>query len=156
MFKKNLIMFILVLIAGVVTMAFNTLSNENDTAVDEVRSLVEAAYLNGAFNDLDTESMRTGFHRKFAIFSAQGEELRKYPIKSWIAGIEKRKAQEDFDPNSQKWDYEFKYIDVTGGSAAVKIELYKKSQLIYTDYLSLLKFESGWKIVAKVYHKHVD
>ncbi|TDI93056.1 MAG: hypothetical protein E2O76_17870 [Caldithrix sp.] len=26
--------------------------------------------------------------------------------------------------------------------------------MVCTDYLSLLKFDSGWKIVAKVYHKH--
>ena len=25
---------------------------------------------------------------------------------------------------------------------------------VYTDYLSLLKFDSGWRIVAKVYHSH--
>ncbi len=38
----------------------------------------------------------------------------------------------------------------------VKIELSKDGKLVYTDYLSLLKFDSGWRIVAKVYHRHGD
>ncbi|MEM7355177.1 MAG: nuclear transport factor 2 family protein [Acidobacteriota bacterium] len=38
----------------------------------------------------------------------------------------------------------------------MKIELSKDGKLVYTDYLSLLKFDSGWRIVAKVYHSHKD
>ena len=45
-------------------------------------------------------------------------------------------------------------IDVTGGVAMVKVELSQEGELVYTDYLSLIKFDSGWRIVAKVYHKH--
>ena len=100
--------------------------------------------------------MKNGFHPDFAIFSAKGEEIKKYPIKTWIEGIEKRKASPDFDSAKQKWEHKFGYIDVTGGSAAAKVQLYKDSKHVYTDYLSLLKFDSGWKIVAKVYHRHSD
>jgi predicted dehydrogenase len=32
--------------------------------------------------------------------------------------------------------------------------LSRDGKLVYTDYLSLLKFSSGWKIAAKVYHEH--
>ncbi len=35
-----------------------------------------------------------------------------------------------------------------------KVEASKNGRLIYTDYLSLLKFEDDWKIVAKVYNAH--
>jgi len=34
------------------------------------------------------------------------------------------------------------------------VELFRDGELVFTDYLSLLKFDSGWRIVAKVYHKH--
>ena len=115
-----------------------------------------SAYINGAFNKLDTKSMKAGFHPDFAIFSAKGEEIKKYPIATWIEGIEKRKAKDDFDASKNKWDHNFASIDVTGGSASAKVELSKEGKLVYTDYLSLLKFDSGWKIVAKVYHKHTD
>ena len=98
--------------------------------------------------------MRKGFHSDFAIFSADGEEISRYPIDVWANGVEKRKNKADFDPAKNKWEHNFASVDVTGGSAAVKIELFNKGKHVYTDYLSLLKFDSGWKIVAKVYHKH--
>lgn len=134
-------------------LAFVNYSSESE-AKAEVTALVESAYINGAFNDLDTESMRKGFHKDFAIFSAKGEDINRYPIADWIASIEKRKAKPDFDPAKQVWEHKLPQIDITGGSASVKVELQKDGKHVYTDYLSLLKFDSGWKIVAKVYHKH--
>ncbi len=151
-----IVLLTLSLTLGIAMLGWTSFKAEPDAATGDVRALIEAAYINGAFNDLDTKSMRNGFHPEFAIFSAKGEELSKYPINTWIEGIEKRKAKPDFDPAAQKWDYEFKEIDITGGSATAKITLSKDSKLVYTDYLSLLKFDSGWKIVAKVYHKHTD
>ena len=65
-----------------------------------------------------------------------------------------RKASADFDPAENVWEHHFAAVDVTGDSASVKIELSKEGKKVYTDYLSLLRFESGWRIVAKVYHRH--
>lgn len=151
--SNNYLMGFLALTFLVGLMAFNNY-NKDAAAIEEVTSLVEAAYINGAFNDLDTEAMKNGFHKDFAIYSAKGEQISKYPIADWIAGIEKRKAKPDFDPAKQVWEHKLPQVDVTGGSASVKVELFKDGTHVYTDYLSLLKFESGWKIVAKVYHKH--
>ncbi len=153
---KKLLLIALFLVVSFSLLAFSKYYSEMDTAKQEVQSLIEGAYINGAFNKLDTKTMKAGFHPDFAIFSAKGEEISKYPIATWIEGIEKRKAKDDFDPSKQKWDHHFASIDVTGGSAAAKVELSKEGKLVYTDYLSLLKFDSGWKIVAKVYHKHTD
>jgi hypothetical protein len=125
-----------------------------NSETEAVKTVIESSYLNGAFNDLDTKAMANGFHPDFAIFSAKGESLEKYPIKDWIERVEKKKAAPDFDPKAQKWDYKFKNVDVTGNSAIAKIELRKDGKLVYTDYLSLLRFDSGWKIVGKVYFKH--
>ena len=121
---------------------------------DEIKAMIEANYVNGAFNALDPDGMRRGFHPDFAIFSPNGEELRKYPIADWAERTAKRKASADFDPAQNQWDHHFATVDVTGRAAAVKIELSKGGTLVYTDYLSLLKFDSGWRIVAKVYHQH--
>ena len=126
----------------------------NIEAESEVKSLIEKAYINGAFNALDPDAMAAGFHPDFAIFSAKGEAIQKYPIKDWVESVRKRKEKDGFDPAKNKWEHQFASVDVTGGSASVKIELSKDGKKVYTDYLSLLKFDSGWKIVAKVYHKH--
>lgn len=121
---------------------------------DAVKKVINNAYFNGAFNDLDTESMKRGFHPDFAIFSAKGNELGKYPIAIWIKRTEKRKKEPGFDPAQVARDCKIVKLDVTGGCASAKVEIRKEGKLIYTDYLSLLKFDDGWKIVAKVYHAH--
>ena len=123
-------------------------------AKDEIQQLILKSYVHGAFNELNSEAMLEGFHPDFAIYSAKGEEVSKYPIKTWAENVAKRKMSEDFDPAKNKWEHKFASVDVTGGSASVKIELHHEGEHVYTDYLSLLKFDSGWKIVAKVYHRH--
>jgi hypothetical protein len=121
---------------------------------EQIQSLILKSYVHGAFNELSPEAMRAGFHPDFAIFSAKDEAIKKYPIDAWAKRTQERKSAADFDPANNKWDHEFVSIDVTGGAAAVKIELSKDGKLVYTDYLSLLRFESGWRIVAKVYASH--
>lgn len=120
----------------------------------KIEKVIKSAYFNGAFNDLDTESMRKGFHADFAIFSAKGNDISKYPIAVWIEGIEKGKKSSDFDKSRAKMDCKIASLDITGGAASAKIEISKDGKMVYTDYLSLLKFDDGWKIVAKVYHAH--
>ena len=120
----------------------------------DIETIIKASYFNGAFNDLDTQAMRQGFHPEFAIFSADGEDLSRYPIYAWIKGIEKRKQDPKHDSSKEKMDCKIVSLDVTGGAAAAKIEISKDGRLVYTDYLSLLKFSDGWKIAAKVYQAH--
>jgi len=141
----------LVLILSVCAMAAS--QGMNDPA-DEVRAVVEDTYINGAFNALDPDAMRRGFHPDFAIFSADGEKIKRYPIGEWASGVARRKADPGFDPAKNAWTHKLPIIDVTGGAAFVKVELSRDGTLVYTDYLSLLKFDSGWRIVAKVYQEH--
>jgi len=134
--------------------AFAPARAEEDPTVEEIKALILASYINGAFNELDADAMRKGFHPDFAIFSAKGDELARYPIATWADGVAKRKSDPNFDPQKNVWDHTFVEVDVTGGAAFAKIDLYHDGKLVYTDYLSLLKFDSGWRIAAKVYHKH--
>ncbi|MEM7052162.1 MAG: nuclear transport factor 2 family protein [Acidobacteriota bacterium] len=128
----------------------------DDAAVAEIKELIEKSYIHGAFNELDPEAMERGFHPDFAIFSARGDELRRFEIADWVAGTAERKASPEFDPSKNVWQHRFVSVDVTGNAAAVKIELSKDGKLIYTDYLSVLNYDSGWRISAKVYHRHPE
>ena len=142
------------LAAGIIATGV-VMSQEKEDAKKAITAVIEASYINGAFNDLDTVTMRKGFHPTFAIHGVQEDgTLQKYPIDEWIANIEKRKASPDFDPADQKWDHKFALIDVTGDAAIAKIDLFKNGKHIYTDYLSLLELEGGWIITDKVYHRH--
>lgn len=151
--KRNLKISIL-LVLLVTAMAFTGKHIDDLKAEQEVKQLITNAYINGAFNALDPDAMATGFHEDFAIFSADGETLKRYEISDWVSSVRKKKSSAEFDASKNKWEHKFAMVDVTGNSASVKIELSKDGKHVYTDYLSLLKFDSGWKIVAKVYHKH--
>ena len=150
--KLLIICTVVVLAASLVSFTYDEMNEK--AAKEEVKALILKSYVHGAFNELDPDAMLEGFHKDFSIYSAKGEEISKYPIATWAAGVKKRKNDSKFDPEKNVWKHNFASIDVTGGSAAVKIELFNEGKHVYTDYLSLLKFESGWKIVAKVYHKH--
>jgi hypothetical protein len=151
--KKTTLLFLGLAIIVTFLTAFKFLAlNEEEKAI---KTMIEKSYFNGAFNSYDTKSMAQGFHPDFAIYYAEGgDTLGKYPIKDWIAGIEKRKAAPTFDASKREWVGKFMSVDITGNSAMAKVELSKNNKLVYTDYLSLLKFESGWRIVGKVYHEH--
>ncbi|GAB4229985.1 MAG: nuclear transport factor 2 family protein [Ekhidna sp.] len=152
--KRKTQLFTFILLASISFTAFTVVS-EKAAEEEAVKQLILKSYINGAFNTLDAEAMRKGFHEDFAIFSADGEAISKYPIAKWAEGVEKRKAN-GYDPKDPKnvWKHNFASVDVTGGSAQVKVELFNQDKHVFTDYLSLLKFDSGWRIVAKVYHKH--
>jgi hypothetical protein len=154
--KKRVLMICTCALAAVILTAFTAREIKDAKAETDVKEVILKSYVHGAFNELNPEAMLKGFHPDFAIFSADGENISKYPIKTWVEGVKKRKMSEDFDPAKNKWDHKFASVDVTGGSAAVKIELHHNGEHVYTDYLSLLEFDSGWKIVAKVYHQHGD
>ncbi|MFA8433245.1 MAG: nuclear transport factor 2 family protein [Marinifilaceae bacterium] len=36
----------------------------------------------------------------------------------------------------------------------IKVVFYKGNAPLFTDYLSLYKFNDGWKIVNKIYYRH--
>ena len=135
-------------------MAFTNKPSSTIAEEEAVKKLIMKSYVHGAFNELNPDAMLKGFHPDFAIFSAKGEEISRYPIGKWTEGVRKKKSDTEFDPSKNVWKHKFASVDVTGGSAAVKIELHHEGEHVYTDYLSLLKFDSGWRIVAKVYHKH--
>ena len=64
--------------------------------------------------------------------------------------------KEDPSPvkDEEKVTAKFPIIDITGNAAMVKLEYYKGGNHVFTDYLSLYKFEEGWKIVSKIYFRH--
>ncbi|MBX9901046.1 MAG: nuclear transport factor 2 family protein [Burkholderiaceae bacterium] len=124
------------------------------TDVDAIKQVITDAYFNGAYNDLNTVNMAKGFHPDFAILGADGDKLERFTIKEWIASIEKRKAQANFDIKKSKREGKIIQVDATAGVASAKLEIYKEGSIQYTDYLSLVQFPSGWKIVSKVYAEH--
>ncbi len=143
--------------AAALLVGFTTIyltEKNSDFEIKEVEALVLKSYVKGAFNDMNYEDMAAGFHEDFAIFRAEGENLVRYEIADWVENTKKKKESADWKLEDNIWEHKFPVIDITETSAVVKVELYRNDKHIFTDYLSLLKFDSGWKIVGKVYTRH--
>ena len=149
-----LFVVLVVLVGAAAAASFAVTASEADIAKNEIKELVIASYVHGAFNEQNTEAMREGFHPVFKIHGVSDGELSQYPIDDWIGAIEERKAKPGYERES--WTHRFPILDVTGDAAIVKVELLKDGTHVYTDYLSLLKLGDGWKITDKVYHRHPE
>ena len=126
---------------------------QEDAEKTAIKSVVQTAYIDGIQNYGSIEDIRKGFHPGFNLLMKRGEDMNMRPIEEWIKIIEKGKKENPGGP-AQKVTGKFISIDITGEAAVVKLELYRDSRQIFTDYLFLYKFSSGWRVVSKIYHRH--
>ena len=147
---------LLIILSAASILGFSFINKEDSKLTadrDLIKKVVENAYVKGVHTNRDIPAVREGFHPGFEMCILRDNSLDKLPIYNWIERIEKD-IRENPNPKKVKVEHEFRVVDITGHAAIVKVDLYKDSKHIYTDYLSLYKFEEGWKIVAKVFYRH--
>jgi len=135
---------------------FAASANDMDKEKQAIQQVIQSAYIDGIHNLGEVEDIRNGFHPGFNLLGVNGnDQLTKFPIYSWIESVEKRKEQNpDGRPEEEQITCKYNKIDVTGNAAQAEIELYRKGEKLFTDYLQLYKFKEGWRIVSKIYHRH--
>ncbi|PXV67982.1 putative lumazine-binding protein [Dysgonomonas alginatilytica] len=155
MIKKIFLLaaFVMIILPSIASQENEKVNNMEE---QQIKELLEEKYINAVANKLDTDKMLELFHPDFAIFSADGEELKRFPLLEWKKAVDDYKKDNKGNPGLRTLTYDFASIDVTGNAAAVKVLLFRNKELIATDYISLLKFNGVWKIVAKVPYAHVD
>ncbi len=122
---------------------------------EAIKEVITTAYINGLQNKGPVADIQAGFHPGFELLGVRNNELTKWPIYSWVQYHENKLKEDPAPPAPEAMvSGKFPMIDVTGSTAVAKVELYKGGNLIFTDYLSLYKFDEGWRVVSKVYHRH--
>ncbi|MGD2091271.1 MAG: nuclear transport factor 2 family protein [Candidatus Aminicenantes bacterium] len=133
------------------------LSGEMDMEKEKaaIKKVILSAYRDGIVNVGDVEAIKKGFHPEFNLLGLNKDKsgIWKLPIANWAKDVEKRKKEGKYPPK-EKVSFKFLLVDVVGNAGFAKIEFYKGEKLAYTDFLSLYKFNDGWKLVAKIYHQH--
>ena len=104
-----------------------------------IKQVVKTSYIDGIQNKGNIESIRKGFEPGFNLLMKRGNIMNKRAIEEWIKIIERGK-QKNPDGPANKVTGKFVSIDITGDAAVVKLELYKNTKQIFTDYLFLYKF----------------
>lgn len=144
--KRSIALFVFALLSVAL------MAQENVSDKEMILKTIDKAYVQGIQNVKDIANINKGFHPGFNLLGVdQNNHLTKFPIYTWYDFVKIREA------TGEKPEVEttakFPLIDITGSAAVVKVELYQEGNMIFTDYLSLYKFEEGWRIVAKIYHR---
>lgn len=146
---------IIIIATMMAVLPFCIIAQEKDK--EAIKKVIQTSYVDGLQNKGPVSDIEKGFHPGFNLLGLRNDDLTKWPIYSWVKYHEKE-LKEDPTPPKEDEIVTCKYpmIDITGTAAIAKIELFKGGKKIYTDYLSLYKFEDGWKIVSKIYFRHEE
>ena len=142
-----------------VMMLFSSFLLSGDMDIEKekaaIKKVILSAYRDGIVNVGDVEAIKKGFHPEFNLLGLNKDKsgIWKLPIDKWAKDVEKRKKEGKYPPK-EKVSFKFLLVDVVGDAGFAKIEFYKGETLAYTDFLSLYKFNDGWKLVAKIYQEH--
>lgn len=122
---------------------------------EAIKKVIQTAYVDGLQNEADSAKINSGIHPDFLLLGiGKKGEMWNYPIDKWTADVLKRKEKGGYPKTGdKKVSVRFKNIDITGTAAVAKIEFYVGKQRKYVDYIALYKFESGWKMVNKIFYK---
>lgn len=127
---------------------------DSDKEMAAVKDVIENAYIRGVHTEWDAGAARSGFHPEFVMLILENGGVRKLSIADWTKSIEQKKQEHPEGPQYEI-TYEIPLVDITGNAAVARIELYRDGAHLFTDYMSLYKFADGWKIVGKIFQRHM-
>ena len=146
-----------ILISLIILLSFSALFAQDEQANEKelIKQVIQTAYVDGLCNNADEEAVNEGFHPGFNLLSAgKGNSMWKIPIYNWIEMAEGGKEKGNkYSFQNELTTVKFLFIDIAGKVAVTKIEFYEGEEMKFIDYLSLMKFKDGWKIVSKMTHR---
>lgn len=144
--------FALVLMFSSVSFTVLAQSAEEEEAIKKV---IQTAYVDGLQNEGDAAKIDAGFHPGFDLLGiAKGDNIWKLPIYTWRENaVNDVKTGKKPKTGDDLVTVNFLTVDIAGTAAVVKLEFLVGGKKTYIDYISLYKFESGWKIVNKIFYK---
>lgn len=150
---KRFLFAVLVLLMTAVTAVAETPPAENDAEDAAIVAVVDRAYVHGVHIDKDPELMRSGMHDSFVMFVQSDKGITQLTRDAWIERLTSAKAPDASAPKPEiKAD--ITVLDRSGKAAVAKVALFRDGKQIFTDYISLYRFDDGWKLVAKTFHRH--
>lgn len=148
--KKAIFLITAVVICGLTSWS----QPESGKDQDQIKKVIQAAYIDGLQNRTNLDAIEEGFHPGFSLLIYKGNMMDKLPIYNWAQYAKMKKEKNPDGPTEEeKVSCTFENIDITGTAAVAKIKFFIGKKHVYTDYLSLYKFDDGWKIVSKIYYK---
>jgi len=143
------------LLLGIIILSIFSLSAQDiEKEKEAIKKVIQTAYVEGLQNEGDIDKIDSGIHPDFDLLGiGDNNSMWKYPIKDWKVKTLEKVKDGDLPRKGEQVSVVFKMIDVTGNAAMAKIDFYVGDKLSYVDYISLYKFDEGWKMVNKIFYK---
>jgi hypothetical protein len=94
-----------------------------------------------------SEGVAQAFHKDAVMYGFTNGELLGGPISNLLEFVEKNGAAPDIKTRLD-------VLAITPTTAVVRVDMEKDAiGADYNDYLTLIKLDGGWKVIAKVYHQ---
>ena len=142
--QRSLLFSILVL-TGSALLAGAVRTNPDEQAI---RRHIERYYFEGVRNS-DTAAAHKAFHPVAKMYFLRDGNFAERSIPDWLAGIAEKAPT---PPRPDSVPRRVVSVDVSGGTAVAKLEL-RYAEAVITDYMSLLKVNGEWTIVAKIFDR---
>lgn len=144
--KKTLLLALVACVVSAVALA-------DDSEHAAIVAAVDQAYVHGVHIDGDADKMRAGMHDSFVMFVHSDKGVTQMTRDAWIERLTASKARAANAPKPEI-KANITVLDRAGNAAVVKVDLFRDGKQIFTDYISLYRFDDGWKLVAKTFHRH--
>lgn len=121
------------------------------TYVPECQAIVEVLtkYIDGC-KQARSSIMKPAFSDKATMFSVDGDgKLTGGAIQTLFDGIDS-----GFRPSPEAQGV-IGRVDIVGTAASVRIDANDVSGVCFTDFFHLLKVDSQWTVISKIFHTHV-
>ncbi|UCD37367.1 MAG: nuclear transport factor 2 family protein [Fidelibacterota bacterium] len=140
----------MVIVSVVLLAANGGCTNMANQSHEEIKSVIEAAYIQGIHGDQDEGLIRGGFHEEFNMLVRADNTIEKVSVDDWLTRIEGMK-EDNPDLWTAEASHQFKLIDVAGYAAVAILDVYRGEVHFSTDYMLLYRFDEGWRIVSKIF-----
>jgi SAM-dependent methyltransferase len=128
------------------------LAQTKEAEENAIKALIQDAYVGGVYNDDNTEAMKNGFHEKSTVHQLHHENLTIFSLKQWTMQIDRMKAVRPTWNN--RTTAEIAVIGLEGNAAVARVDISNNNVPETTDFLSLYKFDDGWKITNRIFARH--
>lgn len=111
-----------------------------------IEKVITECYLEPLYFNGNLDKIKQGFHKEFTMYILYKGEFYVTSRAKWIENIKATRAR---NLPQKNYSWQFEIIDYEGQTAMVKLRIDEERELKYVDYLTLYKFQDGWKVITK-------
>jgi hypothetical protein len=134
---------------------FNTYGQTIEEETEAIKNIIQISYVEGIQNEGNSEKIDRGVHPEFRLLGVGDDnQMWTLTIDAWKEKIQQRLQKGELPRKADNLiSIKFLSVDIQGNAAVARFEFYVGEKLVFIDFISLYKFNEGWKMVSKIFYK---